>query len=82
MTSDIPESQAEALELVNAEVTARLARQSLGGAQIDTKAIVLVGYAGAASAFLATRHFQPVLAAMAFAAYAGAAAAGLRPARS
>ena len=79
MTSDIPESQAEALELVNAEVTARLARQSLGGAQIDTKAIVLVG---AASAFLATRHFQPVLAAMAFAAYAGAAAAGLRPARS
>jgi hypothetical protein len=77
MTADTPRLETEALDLINAEVTARLERQAIGDGQIDTKAIVLVGYAGAASAFLATRPFQPVLAGIAFAAYAAAAAAGL-----
>lgn len=69
--------QADSLDLINTELAARLARQSDAGAQIDTKAIALVGYAGAASLFLATRHFQPVLGGAAFAAYAAAAAAGI-----
>jgi hypothetical protein len=77
MTADTPELDTETLELINAEVTARLTRQSIGDAQMDTKAIVLVGYAGAASAFLATRPFQPLLAGLAFGAYAVAAALGL-----
>jgi hypothetical protein len=67
----------ETLELINTEVTASLTRQFDAARNIDTKAIVLVGYAGAAAAFLATRHPQAILAAFAYAAYALAAAFGI-----
>jgi hypothetical protein len=65
------------LELINAEITASLARQAASGDRIDSKAVFLVGYAGAASSFLATRHFQPVLAGFAFGSYAAAAFFGI-----
>jgi len=64
---------AETLELINTEVTASLERQFESGAQIDNKAIILVGYAAVASSFLATRHAQPVLGGLAYAAYGMAA---------
>lgn len=67
-------SRADVLELINAEVSASLARQSASGDRVDTKAVFLVGYAGAASSFLATRHFQPVLGGLAFGTFAVAAA--------
>ena len=69
--------QVDTLELINAEVTASLARQSASGDRIDTKSVFLVGYAGAAAAFLVTRHFQPVLGGLALGAYAAAAAFGV-----
>lgn len=69
MTPDELEGHAETLELVNAELTARLNRQADSSAKIDTKAIVLAGYVVAAVSFLATQHPQPVLAGMAYAAY-------------
>jgi hypothetical protein len=72
-----PQPEADTLELINAEITDCLARQSDLSARIDNKAIVLVGYAGAGAAFLATRHVQPVLAALAYAAYAVAAGFGI-----
>jgi hypothetical protein len=59
----------DTLELINAEVTASLARLSDSGNSIDTKAAILVGYAAVAASFLATRHAQPVLTALAYAAY-------------
>jgi hypothetical protein len=71
------EAQADTLELINAEVSASLARQSASSDRIDTKSVFLVGYAGAAASFLAIRHFQPVLGALAFSAYAAAAAFGV-----
>ena len=71
------EAQADTLELINAEVAASLARQSASGDRLDTKSVFLVGYAGVAASFLATRHFQPVLGALAFSAYAAAAAFGV-----
>jgi hypothetical protein len=77
VTTNEPELQADTLELINSELTARLVRQSGASAQIDTKAVLLVGYAVAASAFLATRHVQPVLAGIAYAAYASAAGFGI-----
>src|SRR5258708_33807702 len=79
MDPDKVEAQVETLELIHAEVTASLAQQSDSGAKIDTKAVVLVGYAGAAATFLATRHgqTQPVLADLAYAAYAVAAGCGI-----
>src|SRR5260370_17645936 len=70
VTPKEPEPQAETLDLINSEISASLARQSDSGKNIDTKAVVLVGYAVAAAAFLATRHAQPVLAALAYIAYA------------
>src|SRR5260370_24086717 len=72
VTPKEPEPQAETLDLINSEISASLARQSDSGKNIDTKAVVLVGYAVAAAAFLATRHAQPVLAALAYIAYAAA----------
>jgi hypothetical protein len=72
-----PQWDAEALDFINDEVTARLARQSDAGTQIDSKAFLLVGYAGAAALFLASRHFQPVLGGLAFAAFAVAAGVGI-----
>lgn len=71
------EDHAETLELINTEVTASLSRQSDAARNIDTKAIALVGYAGAAATFLATRHPQAVLATFAYAAYALAALFGI-----
>lgn len=72
-----PEPQPDTLEIINAEITASLARQADSGARIDTKAIILVGYAGAASSFLATRHAQPILAGLAYLAYGTAASFGI-----
>jgi hypothetical protein len=69
--------QVETLELINAEVTASLARQSDAGGSIDTKAVILVGYAAAVASFLATRHAEPVLAMLAYAAYGIAAGFGI-----
>lgn len=65
------------LELINAEVTASLAAQFDSSAKIDTKAAILVGYAGAAASFLATRHAQPVVAALAYVAFGAAAGFGI-----
>jgi hypothetical protein len=66
----------QTLTLINAEITAALARTADSSARIDNKAIVLVGYAAAAASFLATRHPEPVLAGLAYAAYAAAAGFG------
>jgi hypothetical protein len=60
----------ETFELINAELAERLKRQIDSGKSIDTKAGILVGFASAAAQFLATRHPQPVLAGVAFTAYA------------
>jgi len=67
----------DTLELINTEVTASLARLSDSGSSIDTKAAILVGYAAVAASFLATRHAQPVLAALACAAYGLSAGFGI-----
>ena len=72
-----PELQADTLELINSELTGLLARQAQASAQVDTKAALLVGYAAAASSFLAVRHSQPVLTWLAFAALAVAAGFGI-----
>jgi hypothetical protein len=77
ITSEQLENQASVLELINSEITISMARQADAGKQLDTKAVFLVGYAGAASSFLATRHAQPVLAAVAYVAYAACAVAGI-----
>lgn len=77
MSGVTSKTQTDTLELINNELTALLARQSEAGAWIDTKAAALVGYVGAASAFLATRHSQPVLTVLAYAAYAAAAGFGI-----
>jgi hypothetical protein len=81
MTNQTPgpirQPSAQTMELINAEITASLARQSESGARIDTKAIVLVGYAAAAASFLVTRHVQPVLAGLAYTGYAAAVSFGI-----
>jgi uncharacterized membrane protein YccC len=69
--------QAETLDLINTEVTASLAQQADVSARYESKALALVGYAGALSAFLATRHAQPVLATLAYVAYGLAASFGI-----
>lgn len=71
------EDHADTLELINTELTGRLARQADSSAKIDNKAIALAGYAFAAATFLATQHPQPLLAGVAFAAYALALALGI-----
>ena len=76
-TSNKPELSTDTLELINTELAGRLTRQAEAGARIDTKAGLLVGYVGAASAFLAVRHAQPVLTWSAFAAFAVAAGFGI-----
>ena len=68
MTPEELDNQADARELINSEITS-LARQAGSGQRLDTKAVLLVRYAGAAASFLATRHVQPILAALAYAAY-------------
>ncbi len=62
--------QGDTLELINRELAARLDRQDQSGSKIDTKATLLAGFIATAAQFLATRHGQPVLAIIAFAAYA------------
>lgn len=66
MTPEELERQAETLELINAELTARLDRQADSDAKIDTKAVTLIGYAVVAASFLATRHPQAILAGFAY----------------
>jgi hypothetical protein len=63
--------------LINAEIAARLDRQSDSLAKIDAKAGLVVGYAFAAASFLATRHAQPVIAAFAYVGFGAAAAVGV-----
>ena len=77
VTNKGPELQADTLELINTELANRLSRQTAARRQVDTKAALLVGYVAAASSFLATRHSQPVLTWLAFAAYAIAAGLGI-----
>lgn len=71
------QAQVETLELINAEIAARLARQAESGSKIDTKAVALVGYAGAGAAFLAARPGQHILAALAYIAFAAAIGFGV-----
>jgi hypothetical protein len=73
VTPEDVDQQAETLELINGEITGRLARQADSSAKIDTKAVTLAGYAVAAASFLATQHAQALLAALAYAAFAVAA---------
>jgi len=70
-------SQAETLALINAEVTARLGRQSVSLDKIDTKSVLLVGYALAAISFLTTRGAESVLAVLAYCAFASAVGFGV-----
>ncbi len=77
VTTNRPPLQADTLELINSELADRLKRVSDAGSQIDTKAVLLVGYAGASAAFLVTQHPQPVLAGLAYSAYAAAAVFGI-----
>ena len=76
-TNNKPELPVDTLELINAELTGRLSQQAEDGRQIDTKAALLVGYVAVASSFLATRHSQPLLTWLTFAAYAVAAGFGV-----
>jgi hypothetical protein len=65
-----PDGDVGTLDLINNELTARLARQTDAGKGIDTKAGILATFAAVAAQFLATRHTQPVLAVIAYVAYA------------
>jgi len=67
----------ETLALINSEITASLERQADAGSRIDTKAVALVAYAGVAASFLATRHAELVLAAIAYAAFGASAGIGI-----
>jgi len=49
------EPQLDVLKLVNAELTARIARQDASMTRVETKAVVTIGFAVAAAQFLATR---------------------------
>lgn len=73
MTTGVPDEDRVAnLELINSEITGRLSRQIDSGSRLDTKAVVLAGFAATAAQFLAVRHPQPLLAGFAFAAYGAA----------
>jgi len=77
MTPDEVERQAETLALINSELASRLDRQADSLAKIDNKAVVVIGYALAATTFLATRHAQPALTALAYALFAVAIGFGI-----
>jgi hypothetical protein len=77
VTNKGSQPHADTLELINSELIGRLDRQTQASAQIDTKAGLLVGYAAVAASFLATRHSQPALTWMAFAAFAVSAGFGV-----
>jgi hypothetical protein len=72
----ILEDQVSTLELINTEVSGRLARQAATGTQVDTKAALLAGVAATATQFLASQFLasrtgpHPVLATVAYVAYA------------
>jgi len=73
-----PAAAEDNLELINTEIASSLARQAGSSQRLDTKAVLLVGYAGAAASFLATQqHRQPVLAALAWASYGLSAGSGI-----
>ena len=61
---------ADTFELINTELAERLKRQIDSGKSIDTKAGIVAGFASVAAQFLAARDAQPVLAGVAFGAYA------------
>lgn len=75
--SNDSELDIDTLELINTEIADSSGRQVDSGTSIDTKSIVLVGYAIAASSFLATHRAQPVLALLAYLAYAAAVGFGI-----
>jgi hypothetical protein len=77
MTHDSPEPRVQTLTLINAEISARLDRQSDLLGRIETKSGLLLGYTIAASSFLSTRNFQPVLGGFAYALFTVAAIAGV-----
>ncbi|MGK5499930.1 hypothetical protein [Streptomyces sp. URMC 125] len=77
MTPQDLEAQEATLELINAEIAARMVRQAESGAKVDTKAIFLVGFAATATQFLASRSFEPYTGIAAFAAYAVAVGFGI-----
>lgn len=58
------------LELLSSELAGRLARQEDANGKVDTKVAFLLGLIATATQFLASRHPQPVLGALAFAGYA------------
>lgn len=60
---------AETLELLNLELAERHARQAATSASIETRSVLLAGFAAIAAQFLATRHAQPGLQAGALTAY-------------
>lgn len=65
------EDSVATLELINAEISGRLARQAASGTQIDTKAALLAGVAATATQFLASRTGpHPIFAMGAYIAYA------------
>jgi hypothetical protein len=70
MTPAELQAQETTLELLNSEAASRLARQADSLAKIDTKAVLLIGFAATAAQFLATHKHHDVLAYLAFAAYA------------
>jgi hypothetical protein len=77
MTQQELDAQVQTLELINNEMAARLARQSDSIGKVDTKAVVVVGFVATAAQFLAAHKPQPILAGIAFAAYAVALVAGV-----
>jgi uncharacterized membrane protein len=77
MTPEELERHADTLAVINNELSSRLDRQSDSLNAIDTKAGLVIGYTLAAASFLATRHAQPVLVGLAYAAYALAAGLGV-----
>ncbi|MGH3408368.1 MAG: hypothetical protein ACRDRJ_38630 [Streptosporangiaceae bacterium] len=77
MAAEDLEGQIETLTFLNNQISGRMDRQSESLDRIDTKAALVIGYAGAAVTFLATRHPQPTLAGLAYVGYGIAAAFGL-----
>jgi hypothetical protein len=71
------EAQEQTLALINTEISGRLDRQSDSLGKIDGKAGLLLGYTIAASSFLSTRSFQPVVGGFAYACFGVAALAGV-----
>lgn len=65
------------LELLNGELTSRLNRQEDAHSKVDTKVAFLLGLIATATQFLATRHPEPVLGALAFTGYAAAFGLGV-----